>query len=140
MKNEQHDLNSNIVGTVIERQDREQLNIEKEIELRPIKANIVKKQVHKIQNNHMAAREIVDMGRHEKKVPNAPMKEQRVGGANPFNQSNSTDDDHVYEIKKAEDVPFFSFLPTFIGSPAEKTSTSVNFNRKTVPANVFTAI
>ena len=88
----------------------------------------------------MAAREIVDMGRHEKKVPNAPMKEQRVGGANPFNQSNSTDDDHVYEIKKAEDVPFFSFLPTFIGSPAEKTSTSVNFNRKTVPANVFTAI
>lgn len=54
--NDRLDLDSNPVRTDVQRYDEDPLNIEKVVDLRPKKTMVARKEIHKYQNTHNAAR------------------------------------------------------------------------------------
>lgn len=89
--NDRMDLNSNPVWTDVQRYEEDPLNIEKVVDLKPKKTMVARKEIHKYQNQHNAARETIDMGGCDRKVQ-----------ANPLSQSRNimmAPPEPVYEIK-----------------------------------------
>lgn len=123
--NDRMDLNSNPVWTDVQRFDQDPLNIEKVVDLKPKKTMVPRKEIHKYQNTHNAARQTIDTGGCERKVQASPLSQSRnVIMAPP---------EPVYEIK--EDVKPFLSLAT-----DPKTTATVSFSRKTGQANPYSAI
>ena len=54
--NDRLDLDSNPVRTDVQRYDEDPLNIEKVVDLKPKKTMVARKEIHKYQNTHNAAR------------------------------------------------------------------------------------
>jgi hypothetical protein len=54
--NDHMDLNSNPVWTDVQRYEEDPLNIEKVVDLKPKKTMVPRKEIHKYQNSHNAAR------------------------------------------------------------------------------------
>lgn len=119
------DLTSNPVYTEMPRYNDEPLDIEKVIDLNPKKTLLPKKEVHKYQNTHNAARETVDMGGCERKVQANPLAQSRNVMMAPSQP--------VYEIKE-DSKPFLSL----VSDP--KNTATVSFSRKTGQANPYSAI
>jgi hypothetical protein len=99
------------------------------VDLKPKKTLLARKEIHKFQNTHNAARETVDQGGCEKKVQ-----------ANPLSQSRNVmmaPPEPVYEVK--EDLkPFLASLASLASQP--KNTATVGFSRKTGQANQYNAI
>jgi len=75
--NDRLDLNSNPVWTDVQRYEEDPLNIEKVVDLKPKKTMVPRKEIHKYQNTHSAARETIDTGGCERKVQANPLSQSR---------------------------------------------------------------
>jgi hypothetical protein len=97
------DLQSNVAGTDLVRDALTQLEIERKVDLKPVRAVIHNKEIHKYQNSSFVARETVYAGKQDRKIMSQAPPSGVLGAAVP-----PSDPEQMYEVK--EDPGQTSFL------------------------------